>query len=828
MFRKKEMTSEQLLLHSVSIMLSLLAILKRMTRHCGLRLLTIGFGVSLLWVPPRADGAAAPASPEKPAASARPNTNDFRITPGPNDGRIAFWAAELLERIHYSHHPFDATISAEFLDRYLEVLDPQHLHFVQSDLTEFERYRTNLDHLTITPDGVADVTPAFVVFSRFVGRLKQHVDYTDELLQHEEFKFDSDDRIILNRREAPYPQDLSEARRLWRQRLRYDYLQEKLALEEPDKPKADSSPTADGKTIRQQIVETLSHRYHRNVRMFTDWNNEDVMGIYLTALANVYDPHSDYFNRAQLGEFEMGMNLQMYGIGAELRSEDGYCKINRLLPGPAAKSKKIKEGDRIIAVAQSNQAPVDIVDMSLNKVVQLIRGPKGSEVRLTIIPPRDPSIRTVISLIRDEITLEDQAAKGKIIELPVEKGKAVRLGVIDLPAFYAPMEMGVPKPRDLAGGGGGGPAGPYTSVDVTRLLDKFKRENVNGVILDLRRNGGGSLEEAIRLTGLFIKEGPVVQVVRSDGYVRVERDRDPSTAYDGPLIILTSRFSASASEIVAGALQDYGRAIVVGDSSTFGKGTVQNLDPLRMVMRLDKSDTNDPGALKITISKFYRASGASTQKRGVLPDIVLPSVLNYWKDIGESSLEHSLQWDTIPSAGYEKLNLVQPYLSELLGRSTARIATNRDFVYIREDIEQYRKLEADKTVSLNEKQRLQEKNEAEAREKARKKERLTRPQPDEKVYEITLKTVDLPGLPPPVQRTNALALKGEAGETAVPGTNSAVASAGLPENPAADSDELKPPTVDADLAEAERIMMDYISLLPKDSPLLATQTAPRN
>lgn len=318
----------------------------------------------------------------------------------------------------------------------------------------------------------------------------------------------------------------------------------------------------------------------------------------------------------------------------------------------------------------------------------------------------------------------------------------------------------------------------------------------------------------------------MVQVAGSDGSIRVEEDTDPSLAYDGPLIVLISRFSASASEIVAGALQDYGRAIIVGDSSTFGKGTVQNLDPLRVFMRLSKSDTNDPGALKITIRKFYRASGASTQKKGVLADIVLPSVLNYWKDIGESSLENPLPWDMIPSARYEKLNRVQPYLSDLLRRSTERIATNQDFAYIREDIDQYRKLEADKTLSLNEQQRLREKKEAETRDKARNQERLARPEPDERVYEITLKAAGLPGLPPPVQRTNSLAMKGTSGGAGIPGTNSAVASTGSADNLAADADEPKAPVVDADLEEAEDIMLDYISLLPKDSPLLVTPAGP--
>jgi carboxyl-terminal processing protease len=292
-------------------------------------------------------------------------------------------------------------------------------------------------------------------------------------------------------------------------------------------------------------------------------------------------------------------------------------------------------------------------------------------------------------------------------------------------------------------------------VDVAAFLRKFKEEKVSGVILDLRRNGGGSLEEAIKLTGLFIKEGPVVQVRNADGDRFVDSDMDPSVTYDGPLVVLTSRFSASASEILAGALQDYGRAVIVGDQSTHGKGTVQNLNPLRAIPGLREA-TYDPGALKITIRKFYRASGASTQKKGVFPDIVLPSVLNHSEDIGEASLDTALPWDEIESTKYDKLNLVEPYLGELLRRSSTRTATNQDFVYIREDIEQFRKTQNDKTVSLNEAKRLKEKEEAEARQKARDQERLAREEADKKIYELALKHLDLPGLPPPVQKTNAV------------------------------------------------------------------------
>ncbi len=507
------------------------------------------------------------------------------------------------------------------------------------------------------------------------------------------------------------------------------------------------------------------------------------------------------------------MNLSLFGIGAQLLSEDGYCSIQKLLPGgPAIKSHKIKEKDRIVAVAQSNQPPVDIVDMNLSKAVQLIRGPKGTEVRLTLIPAgADAASRVVVSLIRDEIPLEESAAKSKLIELPNGHGGKFRFGVIDLPSFYAPFDP--TNARDKSG------PKSTTTADVAKLLKKLEQENIDGVILDLRRNGGGSLEEAIRLTGLFIKEGPVVQVRDFQGNIEHQDDNDPSVLYEGPLIVLTSRFSASASEIVAGALQDYGRALLVGDVSTHGKGTVQSVNPLQSFLR--PGDTNDPGAVKITIKKFYRPSGASTQKNGVTPDIVLPSIWNESKDVGESALENPLPWDTIPSANYDRVNLVEPYLPELRRWSAQRVATDQEFAYVREDIEQLKKAQADKTISLNEKQRLKEKEEADARQKARDKERLARQEPPETVYELTLKQADLPGLPPPVQKTNSAVAKLSNLKGVFPPGASTNSAAIVPRevvgegNPSDDSDEEKPSPVDVALVESEHILVDYLSVFPK-------------
>ncbi len=784
----------------------------------AVRLLGLGFS-GLLLVKAWAEPNPAPAGAE-PRHSA---TNEFRlISPGPADARIAFITAKMLEELQYDRKPFGDAISSQFLDRYLESLDPQHLHFLQSDLAEFERYRTNLDDLTIRRTQLADTRPAFEIFNRFIERIQQRVAYVDQLLTNETFSFDADERITINRRKAPYPKDLQEAQNLWRDRLRYEYLQEKLgkaeARKKAEKEKASrgtndlngaASPPKKSRSDAEQIVETLANRYHRTLRTFRDWDHDDVMQVYLTALAHVYDPHSDYFGHEQLDSFSITMNLSLFGIGAELQSEDGYCTIRRLLPGgPAEKSKKLKEKDRIVAVAQSNQPPVDVVEMSLNKAVQLIRGPKGTEVRLTVIPAgADSSERVEIRLIRDEIKLEDQAAKAKLIEFPPRSPgeNPVRIGVIDLPSFYASFD-----PAHTRGKG----EIRSTAADVAKLLTKLKQENVSGIVLDLRRNGGGSLEEAKRLTGLFIKEGPVVQVRDADGSIEEDRDNDPSVLYDGPLVVLTSRFSASASEILAGALQDYGRALIVGDASTHGKGTVQSVNTLKPYMRLGNVVwTNDPGALKVTIKKFYRASGASTQLKGVVPDIVLPSVISESKDFGESALDNPMPWDTIPSAEFQRLNLVDAFAAELRKRSAERVAREQDFAYIREDIEQFKKLQEDKTVSLNEQQRIKEKEEAEARQKARDRERRARPEPVEKVYEITLKQVDLPGLPPPVQRTNQVSAVTNAGAASQ-------LSASADAETAAAADDLEnadetAPAVDPILDEAQRILLDYLSLLRK-------------
>ena len=721
------------------------------------------------------------------------------IEAAPDERAIARLTANVLAHVHYLRQPLNDEISSRFLDRYLETLDSLHMHFLKSDLEEFEEYRTVLDDMTKT----GDTAPAREIFKRFMKRVDQRAAFVAESLKSDHFEFTGNDRFYLDRRKAPYPKDLAEAKELWAQNLRYEYLQEKLNLEKP-KPAATASKGARTGTnaapvnVRDEIVKTLSRRYARYLRFWQEEDGGDVLQFYLTTLMHVYDPHSDYLGKSTFDNFAMSMNLSLFGIGALLQSEDGYCKIKELKPGPAMRSNKLKPGDRIVAVAQGDESePVDVVDTKLSKVVDMIRGPKGTKVRLTVIPvdASDPSTRKEVALIRDEIKLEDEEAKAQVVEVPGKEGATTRLGIIFLPSFYANVD--------------GRAARKSTTEDVAKLLKKLKTENVSGVILDLRHNGGGSLEEAINLTGLFIKEGPVVQVKDAEGNIIKDEDTDPSVLYDGPLIVLTSRFSASASEIVAGALQDYGRALIVGDSSTHGKGTVQSLIRLEPYVHTRFSDsTNDPGALKVTIRKFYRASGSSTQLKGVVPDVVLPSLNNYADSVGEASLENPLPWDTIPSAKYEKLNLIQPLLPELRKRSAERVAADKDFAYLQEDIETYKKYLADKSVSLNEEARLKEMKENEERVEARKKERKSRHDSEDKVYELTLKQVDLPGLQPPAKTGDA--------STAEPGRDDANPDDGEDVSP-----EDKTPAVDVTLKETKRILLDLVALSNKETAVAA-------
>jgi len=755
-------------------------------------------------------------APVPPPPAVVLSTNSLQ--PGPDDPRIAFVAARLLESYHYTGHPLDKEMSAKFFDGYIDSLDPHHEYFLQSDIAEFMPYRTNLDTLTINTNFAADLTPAFKIYQRFQERFQQRITYCNELLQEDKFKFNTDEKFV-DRRHEPFPKNMEEAEQLWKRRVRFDYLLSKLSKEIKESNGVFSVNLPPGASTN--IIAELERHNRWSVHLMTNQDSGNVLQVYLNALAHAYDPHTDYYSAPHAQDFSISMNLALFGIGAQLSEDDGYCTIHALVPGgPASKSKAINEKDRILAVAQGNKEPVDVVDMDLEKVVQQIRGPKNTEVRLTVSPAPDYSSRKIVTLIRDEIKLEDSEAKAKLIEYPDTHGAVKRIGIIELPSFYAPVDPG-----------NGRTTPKYTSVDVAKLIKKLKQEHVQGIIIDLRFNPGGSLEEAIKFTGLFIKDGPVVLARNPDGQVLPESCTDSEQLYAGPLVVLINRFSASAAEIAAAALQDYGRALVVGDVSTHGKGTVQSLNPLKPFMI---NSTNDPGELKITIRKFYRISGASTQLKGVMPDIVLPDIFNYSTQIGESNLDNPLPWDTIEPAKYDKFNLVTPYLAELKARSDARVLTNQDFTYVRQDIEEFKKTQAERTATLNEHQAIKERQDASEKNKMREEEREKRPDPQIKIYELTVKNSTEPGLPLPenwLGQTNntlftrqqldtmdkaykKLELTNGLGAAASP-SPSEISHAGAESTGTNAVPKKIAPPFDPMMDETKHILQDYISLLQK-------------
>jgi carboxyl-terminal processing protease len=525
-----------------------------------------------------------------------------------------------------------------------------------------------------------------------------------------------DTTIELSRQKSPWPKDEAEADAMWRARIANELLQEKLS-EHPIEP-------------GPQLV---TRRYDRLMRNVHEEDQPEQVKLFLAALAQTYDPHSEYLSKADLKNFSINMGLSLVGIGAMLKSEDGYAKIESLVPGgPAQKAGTIKVGDRITAVAQGSSEFADVRDMRLDKVVEMIRGKKGTKVRLLIIPSDapDPSKRKTIELVRDEIKLKDQEARADIIIKKDHNGDPVKLGWITLPSFYADMEKHQKS----------------TTKDVLALLRRLRKEEVTGIVVDLRRNGGGSLEEAISLTGLFLKSGPIVQTKGSNGNIVVSSDPDPGVAYTGPLVVLISRQSASASEIFAAALQDYGRALIVGDKNTFGKGTVQTILEIGRFTSLLGSGSQDDGALKLTIQKFYRVAGGSTQLQGVSSDIVLPSLTDL-PEFGEGALKNALPYDQVPKARFTKwADTPEVFVEELKRRSAARVEANPEFHYIMEDMERLRQRLDDNRISLNEDTRRAELNEDKLRKESRAKERLARTSDDTKIYRLTLDTVDKPNL----------------------------------------------------------------------------------
>ena len=728
--------------------------------------------------------------------------------PGMTESSVGRFVAGLLQSTHFSKRRFDDEASSKFLDRYLEALDASHSYFTKGDLDEFEKYRRKLDELTFA----GDTTPSRVIFERFLQRVEQRVSYVTNLVKTAKFEFDAIERYTPNRKELPNPKDLPEAKDLWTRQVRFEYLQEKLGKPSVTNASArikdvvvdkegrtnkveKTAPLTPGQLAKKQhedIVKALTARYSRFQRNIRELSEDEVFGIYLTSLAHVFDPHSDYMTDSQLKNFEIAMKLSLYGIGALLQQDDDYVKIVELHPGPAARSQKIKPGDKIVSVGQGDKGEyVEVGGMKLQKVVEMIRGEKGSKVRLNILPgdSADSSVRKEVTLLRDEIKLEDSEAKARVYDQVDARGKTNRIGLIDLPSFYADFQLtGATRGEQKS-----------TTKDVSKLITKLKAEGMNGLILDLRRNGGGSLEEAINLTGLFIKKGPVVQVKDPSGQVFVDEDPDESVLYDGPLMVLTSRFSASASEIVAAALQDYGRALLVGDRTTHGKGTVQQLLPLDKMMGRSKDYpvTSNPGALKLTIRKFYRANGASTQLKGVMPDIILPSVNNH-AELGEASLDDPLPWDVIKASVYEPLNEISALVFDLKSKSEQRVASSREFELVRDDIARYQKIIKDKSVSMNQAERLKEREENKKRDEARKAERLNH-RNDPKFFEVTLRNSVEAGLQFWQPKTNQVARIQDPDDDVDP----------------ADAELEKLPALDIHLDEAKNIMVDLIQAVAK-------------
>src|SRR5467141_2105927 len=625
---------------------------------------------------------------------------------------IAMSVGRLLEEGHYTRQKLNEDVSRKFLQTYLEMLDFSHLFFTQKDVDELNaKYGSSMAGDVL----LGNLKPAYEIYALYTKRVDDRVAKIKELLkQPPDFK--NNGTIDLSRQKASWPKDQAEADQLWQGRIASELLQEHLS-EHPIEP-------------GPQLV---GRRYDRLARNVHEEDREEQVKLYLDALAQTYDPHSEYLSKADLKNFSINMGLSLVGIGAMLRSEDGYAKIESLVPGgPAQVDGRLKVGDRISAVAQGPADYVDVREMRLDKVVEMIRGKKGTHVRLLVIPSdaTDPSRRKNVELVRDEIKLKDQEARADIIIRKDENGNPIKLGWLTLPSFYADMDRHQKS----------------TTRDVLALLKRLKKENIAGLVIDLRRNGGGSLEEALSLTGLFLKSGPIVQTKNTNGNIVVSSDPDPGIAYSGPLVVLTSRQSASASEIFAAALQDYGRAVIVGDKNTFGKGTVQTILEIGRYTSLLGNRSQEDGALKLTIQKFYRVAGGSTQLHGVASDIVLPTLTDL-PEFGEGALKNCLPYDEVPKAKYTRWSEpVSLYIDELKRRSEARVQGNPEFKYVMEDMDRLRKRLDENRISLNEDTRKVELADDKMRKELRSKERLSRNIEEPRVYRVTLDTVDKPNL----------------------------------------------------------------------------------
>lgn len=602
----------------------------------------------------------------------------------------------LLSDSRYAYRPraLDGSLSGEIFDRYFENLDAGKLFFTRQDISRFEPLRAGMG--TAVRDG--NVTPALEVFALYKTRVAERITYARGLLKQDIFDFSGNDRWEYDRKDAEWAADAGELDGLWRQSVRNDWLRLKLAGKPED-----------------EIRKTLDRRYLNTANTVAALNDEDAFSSFLNAYTGSIDPHTDYFNPRAARLFNQSMSLSLEGIGAQLQKQDDVVVIREVIAGgPAALSNRFKPGDRIVGVGQGTSGPMeDVIGWRIDDVVDKIKGPKDTQVRLDVVPAEATldSEPVRITLTRARVRLEEQAAKAETLTLPADEagGRDKQIGVIKLPAFYQDFEGR--RNRD----------GEYASAtrDVARLLEEFKAQQIDGVVLDLRNNGGGSLNEAVELTGLFIDQGPVVQVRESGGRVGVQGDRDPGVAWDGPLAVLINRGSASASEIVAGAIQDYGRGLIIGET-TFGKGTVQNLVDLD---RWPANETKRYGQVKLTIAQFFLPGGSSTQNKGVEPDIHFPVTVDA-TEFGESTYDNALPWTRIAAVPHTQYGDFSPLLPRLTQLHDARVATDKEFVWWAEDIAEFRAEREKKYVSLNLEERRAERDRQTEKRRVRQEERV--------------------------------------------------------------------------------------------------------
>ncbi|MFQ3170690.1 MAG: carboxyl-terminal processing protease [Oleispira sp.] len=580
---------------------------------------------------------------------------------------------QLLGR-HYEKQRLNDNLSSKIYDLYLESMDGTRSYFLASDVEEFEQFRFKLD------DGLikGNLDAPFVMYNRLQQRVTERLSFLLKQLPDKAklYDFTKDEQLSLDRENVQWSKSSQALDDLWRKRLKNSILNLRLTDKGDD-----------------DIYELLSKRYHNQLNRTHLANEDDGFQVYMNSVTHAFDPHTAYFSPRNTENFNINMSLSLQGIGAVLQTEDEHTKVVRLVPaGPADKAGQLQTADKITGVGQENEDIVDVIGWRLDEVVDLIRGAKGTTVSLEIIPSDASNLKTkIIDIVRDEVKLEEQSAQKEIIEIP-KGNKTLKIGVIDIPTFYIDFQGRQEGKKDFKS----------TTRDVERLVNELKQDDVEGIIIDLRNNGGGSLDEALNLTDLFIDRGPVVQVRYSNGYVQVlpeSKNQKPGIVYGGPIAVLTNRLSASASEIFAGAIQDYGRGIIVG-GQTFGKGTVQSVLPL------------EHGQLKLTQAKFYRVSGDSTQHQGVIPDILFPSLFDKEK-IGESALDEALAWDTIRPAGYEPQRGFQQWLPVLRENHQNRIETNPDFIYLNNQKDLMIKLRKRTDITLNEKQRKQEREDNE-------------------------------------------------------------------------------------------------------------------